>query len=158
MRRQIWPTLVALTAVLVLGACGRTEGTGSDPTTEPSPTMPSPTEEDPVFTSVPLPEKGGLPTGPVPPEVLEREDVRAAVAAEAARRSVDPTAVSVAGFAEVTWTDGSLGCPEPGVGYTQALVPGYQLVLAVDGELASYHSGGGAFAYCADPQPPVPDA
>lgn len=25
----------------------------------------------------------------------------------------------------ITWPDGSLGCPEPGVFYTQALVPGY---------------------------------
>jgi hypothetical protein len=31
----------------------------------------------------------------------------------------------------VTWSDGSLGCPQPGVFYTQALVPGYWVVLQV---------------------------
>ena len=29
----------------------------------------------------------------------------------------------------VTWNDGSLGCPEPGMMYTQALVDGYWVVI-----------------------------
>ena len=29
----------------------------------------------------------------------------------------------------VTWSDGSLGCPEPGMMYTQALVPGYRVQI-----------------------------
>lgn len=28
------------------------------------------------------------------------------------------------------WSDGSLGCPEPGVSYTQALVDGYQVIIS----------------------------
>jgi len=35
---------------------------------------------------------------------------------------------------QVTWSDGSLGCPEPGMVYTQALVDGYWVVLEVGGE------------------------
>jgi hypothetical protein len=46
----------------------------------------------------------------------------------------------------VVWSDGSIGCPEPGVMYTQALVEGYRIVLAVDGEEVAFHG--------ADNQPP----
>ena len=35
----------------------------------------------------------------------------------------------------VTWPDGSLGCPEPGMQYTQALVPGYWVEIAVGDEV-----------------------
>lgn len=43
----------------------------------------------------------------------------------------------------VTWRDGSIGCPEPGMMYTQALVPGYLIQLRVDGELYNYHGRDG---------------
>ena len=33
----------------------------------------------------------------------------------------------------VTWSDGSLGCPQPGEYYTQVLVPGYWIVFDVAG-------------------------
>ena len=32
----------------------------------------------------------------------------------------------------MTWTDGSLGCPQKGMSYTQALVEGELLLLRVD--------------------------
>lgn len=40
---------------------------------------------------------------------------------------------------EMTWNDGSLGCPEPGMMYTQALVPGYRIVLESAGVAYDYH-------------------
>ncbi|MEM7052981.1 MAG: hypothetical protein AAF446_00390 [Pseudomonadota bacterium] len=46
-------------------------------------------------------------------------------------------AVSVAEF--VSWNNGALGCPQPGMAYTQALVPGYRLLLTVDGQTYHYH-------------------
>ena len=131
---------------------------GSTESTEPT----TPTSEDTVKPSdgqiSPQPTGAeGLPTGPVPDDVLERPEVKEAIAAEAERLGVDASEVSVAGYAEVTWRDGSIGCPQPGMMYTQALVPGQQLVLQVDGSLASYHSGkAGSFSYCANPQAPLP--
>jgi hypothetical protein len=41
----------------------------------------------------------------------------------------------------VTWSDGSLGCPRPGQLYTQALVPGYRIVVEVDGTTYDYRAG-----------------
>jgi hypothetical protein len=46
----------------------------------------------------------------------------------------------------VVWSDGSIGCPEPGMMYTQALVEGYRIVLTIDGEEVAFHG--------ADNQPP----
>jgi len=80
------------------------------------------------------------------------------IADAASGAGVDPSAVAVTSATAVTWPDGSLGCPQPGQGYTQALVPGFRVVLEVDGEEMSFHaSEGGEFMYCADPQDPVED-
>lgn len=44
---------------------------------------------------------------------------------------------------EVDWPDGSLGCPQPDMSYTQAIVNGSLIILEVDGVSYKYHSGGG---------------
>lgn len=41
----------------------------------------------------------------------------------------------------VTWGDGSLGCPEEGMMYTQALVDGYYIRLRAGEMTAHYHAG-----------------
>lgn len=41
---------------------------------------------------------------------------------------------------EVEWPNGSLGCPVPGFFYTQAIVPGYKLVLQVGSEQFVFHT------------------
>lgn len=136
------------------GSTDDTTPTTEDPTTE-EPTVPTPSDGD----VTPLPPQADLPTGPVPPSVAERPQVQKAVADLAGRLGVDEGAVKVAGYREVTWRDGSLGCPEPGMMYTQALVPGEQLVLEVDGGLYAYHAATGKeFRYCANPQEPAPGA
>lgn len=41
----------------------------------------------------------------------------------------------------VEWPDGSIGCPEEGVLYTQALVEGAQVLLRFDDKVYDYHAG-----------------
>lgn len=41
---------------------------------------------------------------------------------------------------QVTWRSGALGCPQKGMNYTQALVPGTLILLDVDGEIHEYHA------------------
>ena len=56
----------------------------------------------------------------------------------------------------VTWRDGSLGCPKPGMMYTQALVEGALIVLRLEGREYSYHSGAGKPPfYCENPVSPA---
>ena len=71
---------------------------------------------------------------------------------------VDAADIQVITAEAVTWSDGSLGCPEEGMAYTQALVPGYRVILDVAGEEVPYHaSEAGDFSACANPQEPVDD-
>ena len=94
-----------------------------------------------------------VPSGDVPAAMLEQ-----VIADAASGAGVDPSAVEVISAEAVTWPDGSLGCPLPDQMYTQALVPGYRVILDVDGEEMSFHaSEDGDFTYCADPQEPVDD-
>jgi hypothetical protein len=48
----------------------------------------------------------------------------------------------------VTWPDGSLGCPQPGMYYQPIEVEGFQLVFDVDGTQHDYRAtvGGNLFA------------
>ena len=49
----------------------------------------------------------------------------------------------------VVWNDGSLGCPEPGMEYTQALVNGYWVVINAAGQTYDFRAGrGGSFRLC----------
>jgi hypothetical protein len=74
------------------------------------------------------------------------------VADAAARLSVDPSAVAIVDAHAETWSDGSLGCPQPGMMYTQALVDGYQVVVEANGTRLDYRgSGPGQFRVCENP-------
>ena len=67
--------------------------------------------------------------------------VRQAVVADAARRfTVAESAVVVSDAEQVTWPDGSLGCPQPGMMYTQTLVPGFRLTAKTTGGSLRYHA------------------
>lgn len=119
-------SVVLLTAGLLV-ACGNNTGTGENPSMTPSPTS----------SSAPA-------GGPV-------EQAKADLAK---RLGVDAAQVTVVSSEEVTWPDGSLGCPEPDMRYTQALVPGNRTVLEVNGTQYSYHSGANRPPFlCEHPQP-----
>lgn len=79
--------------------------------------------------------------------------------ADLARREAASEADIVVVTSEsVTWRDGAIGCPEPGMSYTQATVPGSRIVLELDGREYHYHAADGRDPfYCADPQEPAPD-
>jgi len=93
---------------------------------------------------------------PTDPPTLPADPVEQAKADLAADLRVDPAQVTVVSTAEVTWRDGSLGCPEPGMFYTQALIPGIRTILEVAGKQYHYHSGGHRAPFrCENPQPPA---
>ena len=60
----------------------------------------------------------------------------------AARLGIDVAQVTVVSSTETTWSDGSLGCPQPGMHYTQALIDGTRTILEANGTRYDYHSGG----------------
>ena len=103
---------------------------------------------------------------PVPPPVqgpgMTLDSVKEAALMDAARRTgLDRSHLKVLSAESVTWSDGSIGCPQPGMMYTQALVPGYRVLIEAGGEVLAYHAGRtGQPAYCPPgrAQTPLPDS
>jgi hypothetical protein len=88
-------------------------------------------------------------SGEVPQQLLDQ--IERDLATKAA---VEVAAIQVIEIKSVTWNDGSLGCPEPGKFYTQALVPGLQVILRVNGSDFDYRaSERGDFRLCENPAP-----
>lgn len=88
---------------------------------------------------------GTGPTSTMPPLSPDQiSHVDAAKADLAQRLGVAVTEVTVIKFKDVTWPDGSLGCPEPGMSYTEALVDGYQVTLTQGDRLFDYHGANGS--------------
>ena len=142
-RARAIPTAVASLALL-LAACG--------PAAEDSPPAGGevgngvPTDEDDV-TDDEDPDDG-------PADLGEFTDM--ALADAAAERGVAEEEIEVVRSEEVDWPDGARGCPEEGEMYTQAIVPGYLVVLEIDGERHHYHGGEGERPFrCEDPQDPA---
>jgi len=98
---------------------------------ETPPTSTAPRQEDDMPRDPPLsiPEVQGFP--PL---------IETAKADLAQRLSISASQVNVLEVQEVTWPDGSLGCPQPGNTYTQALIPGYRILLESNGNTSEYHT------------------
>ncbi len=168
------PLLVIAVAVASCGG-GVADDAASDgvATTMPASeevTVSSPTEDttgavgeameptDPPTTSGPEPISGGVADAAEPIPTTSHEDpiVDAARADLAGLVGADPSEVLVVSVEAVTWRDGSIGCPQPGMSYTQALVPGTRIILELGGVQYSYHAGrNGEPFYCAIPSEPL---
>ncbi|MGI8999314.1 MAG: hypothetical protein ACR2GO_06370 [Candidatus Limnocylindria bacterium] len=137
-RRRNWRAPI-LGLLITLPACLAAPG-ASEPANS--------TDDRPFRSAGPIatvPDQSTIPsTGEVPAEVL------ANVLADAMERSgLDASAIDTLRAESVTWPDGSLGCPEPGVMYTMALVEGYQVVLQAGEEELDYRIGeSGSFRLC----------
>jgi hypothetical protein len=104
---------------------------------------------DPVVSNMTVPA-----ADPVSITNLPRE-LRRVVVADAARYlNVAESSVVLTRAEQVTWSDGALGCPQPGMAYTQALVPGFRVVARSVERQLTYHTDAGARAIrCDEPLP-----
>ncbi len=87
------------------------------------------------------------------------EMIKAALEDAANRSTTAPADIKVISEEAVTWRDGSLGCPQPGMMYTQALVAGYRIVLQAGEQTLNYHAmsrGKPVFCPAGRVVPPVP--
>jgi hypothetical protein len=115
--------VLATALVLIVSACSAGAGPTAPPTNEGRP---------PTIT---LPPSTGpsSETSIVPPELLDP------VLTDAAQRTgADKSAVKLVEATSTTWNDGSLGCPKPGVMYTQAIVDGYKVIVKANGQKLDY--------------------
>ena len=118
-------TILLAPLVVILAACGGGTDSGAPGDTTTPSTAPQATESD----STTMPSNDQLPiVAPALDDLAER------VGAPAAD-------IEIVSAEEVTWPDGSLGCPEPGMSYTQALVDGSKVVLRYEDRVFVYHAG-----------------
>jgi hypothetical protein len=92
-------------------------------------------------------EPGGPPAGPSEETSVETplmptlETMTESVLDDAAKRTgLERSRLVVKSAEAVTWADGSLGCPQPGMNYTMALVPGYRIRIRAGDQLLDYHA------------------
>jgi hypothetical protein len=104
-----------------------------------------PTEREPSVTATPIPTgETSLVKGEVPQAILE-----AILKEVTGLAGVGRDQVVIERAESVVWSDGSLGCPEPGMAYTQALVNGYWIVVEAAGKKYDFRVGsGGSFRLC----------
>ena len=155
------PTKLALTllfcAMLTLSACAPTA-------LSPNPTLP----EAPVETITPISEMNPIPPftptpgGKIPMTIEPGLEflIKQAVADLSQRLGIDQESIQVLEAKSVTWPDGSLGCPQPGMQYIQVLMDGAYILLHAEGKDYPYHSGGSRPPFLCeqnlkDPYPPV---
>lgn len=139
-------------AFVFLMACGG--GDGSDPTpgtgrvgqTGATVTTQETTTTVPEIPETPDPTASPPPTAGSTPDTSSAGGATAlperAVADLATRLGIDPREIRLVSFEEVDWPDGSIGCPQPGMSYTQAIVNGSRIVLEANDILYNYHMGG----------------
>jgi hypothetical protein len=148
MRALLFMRPALLPMASLLAGCGLASGTIA--------LFPAPNPAQSTMTNTP---QQSLPAGlqSMWPKLLE----------DAAQRSGRPaTALHASSVQAVIWPDGALGCPQPGRLYTQAMVPGWRVVIAVLGTPVPllYHvSQGGVWLHCAAARaspalPPLPDS
>ena len=129
---------IALAHLLLFG-CSEVNESGSNEA------MPS--REDPEF----LEKRGELINGKLPERapILDEPvtgEVPAAVMATVHQAlekltGADRSDFNIVKSEEVIWPNGALGCPQPGMHYTQAQISGYQIVLEHNGREYDYRTG-----------------
>ena len=83
-------------------------------------------------------------TGEVPPETMTQ-----VMGDLSSRTGIPVSEFTVVRAEAVVWNDGSLGCPQPGMTYTMALVDGYWIEIDHGGTIHDYRaSAEGFFTYC----------
>jgi len=95
-------------------------------------------------------------TDPDQVSVMKSNLSAAAIRDLAGRLNVGEAGITLVREVNVTWRDGSLGCPQEDTMYTQALVEGVLITLRVDGRNYEYHSGNGRPPFlCESPEKPA---
>ena len=161
------PVAALLAGLMVLSACGSADEEATDTSTPATTTTTTAAVEQPATTAAPqgtpttvaedkeptvsdtIEPAGSVDGGSVQNAYLADEYpteltgiIGGMIADLADRLGIDSSAVSVVAMEDVTWADSSLGCPQPGMSYTQVETDGMRLILEADGDFYDYRSGG----------------
>jgi len=139
-----WAVLFSVGLVGCLGL----ESTLTTPTQagDPDPTEPATPTRQPSPTAVKATTQEAPVTETTSPQIPENQPdnpfVQQAKEDLAERLKIDIERIELLAFELVTWSDSSLGCPQPGMAYPQVPVDGAVIRLAAGDQTYEYHTGG----------------
>ena len=138
--KKLWITLTLILSIALAG-CTTPQRTLSTP----APILPTTVET----TQMPQPR-------PTNPDPVIQSLIEKATDDLSQRLAISADQINLIQASEVTWPDGSLGCPREGMSYIQVLTPGYLIVLENNNNQYGYHSGrDGNVFYCPNQVPPI---
>lgn len=152
--KAIRTTLLMLISLLLLAACAPATTPEPEQFETSDPTQQPPTEPtgEPAQPATPSGSEAVLEGSEVPQDLFDAALADLLAVSGGARSDVE-----VLKSESVVWNDGSLGCPQPDVMYTQALVDGYQIIFRVGDREYDYHlSADGAMLLCESALPNLP--
>ena len=138
--------LAVIAVAAMVGACGRradhpAEAVSTSAETATQVTRPT---ASPVRAETPIRLLPTIQASPPPAEPL----VALATADAARRTGAAPESVRIVRVEAREWPDRSLGCPRPGMGYAQAITPGYLIVAEAAGQRFEYHTDHAQVVLC----------
>ena len=174
MMKNLTPKIILITFLLstIITACT------SLPEPLPTATVPSqdtlvPATPSPVIPTNEVPDKNDLKTPilpggkapidmtPISPDEMPsslQPVVQQAISELAESLSIDADQILVLSAKSVTWSDSSLGCPQPGMNYMQVLTEGYQVILVAKDAQYNYNANKNGYGtFCENPSPPYSD-
>lgn len=150
------------------GAGGTTqpgEDSGEAQAPEANEAPPTTLELAPATTKVPTASSDGPPAGSGTALYEGQIDpglqpfIEVAIADLAPRLDASESDIVALSAVLVTWSDSSMGCPQPGMEYAQLLQDGSVIELGYNGRVYRYHTGGQRNPFLCDQPltiPPVP--
>jgi hypothetical protein len=132
-------TMICLLSLAIV-SCGPSQVIEQEQTpivSQPSPSQPTSSDvPENSMQFVSTPESKEMPS--IPPSVekfvsLSKKDL-------ADRLLIDADKIELVKTAEIMWPNAALGCPSPGKVYAQGQVPGYKILLRVNGTEYVYHT------------------
>lgn len=144
--RTLW---IALTIMISLALAGcrasqpaKEDSVPADPQVLPSQEFLTNIPENPLqLGNTPEPTEMTA-TSPTPADPGLQNLIEKAMADLAQRLSIPVNEIILLEATSVTWPDSSLGCPQPGMAYTQVPQDGLLIRLQADEQIYEYHSGG----------------
>ena len=106
-------------------------------------------------STVSAPQAGatGLPT---PADLGLQKFFKLAQEDLAKRLAIQPDQIALLELEIVVWSDGSIGCPQPGKEYPQVPQDGMRIVLGAGGQSYPYHKGESAQIFLCQATPQIP--
>lgn len=128
-----WISLAGLVMLMLTGCAPPRLSAPTSPVPTTIPPTPQATVQNPLMNTPPPAATLSAP----PPE---EKYVALAQQELAAQLGVTVDQITTAEVTALIWPDAALGCPSPGKVYAQGRVPGYKIVLQVNGVDYSYHT------------------